>query len=362
MCNSSIENLNNVQKLVDKLPDDIDGAIINSEVNRRYFSSFYSSDGILLVTRKNVYLFVDSRYYEMAQQSINNIEIICSNNFCNDLHRVLNDEKCNNVAIEASRVCVKTFNDYREQLKNINLVADGRLDRIISNLRAIKSDEEINKISAAQNITDDVFSHILTFISEGMTEKDVATEIGKSILVQSGVLHFSMIVVSGSRTSLPHGAPSSKKIEHGDFITIDFGATLDGYNSDMTRTICMGCLSKKQQEVYDIVLEGQRIALENVRDGVPCRYVDALVREYFRKFGYDKEFGHGLGHGVGLEIHESPRLSFNSDDILCENMVVTIEPGIYLPSKFGVRIEDMVVVKKNGYENLAKSSKNLICI
>ena len=226
----------------------------------------------------------------------------------------------------------------------------------------IKTDYEIKKIEDAQKVTELAFNNVLKFISEGKTEIDIARELNTFILNNSDGLSFDTIVVSGSNSSLPHGVPSSKPIQKGDLITMDFGAVIDGYHSDMTRTVCFGKLSPEKQEVYNIVLSGQKLALNSVKEGICCSELDKLVREYFGKFGFDSEFGHSLGHGVGLDIHEKPFLSSRGNIELKKGMVVTIEPGIYLSGRFGVRIEDMILITESGYRNFTKCSKELICV
>ena len=349
-------------ELMKALPCDIDCGIISNSVNVKYFTKFSMTDGLLVVTHNDAYLLTDFRYYEMAKLYVKDISVICFNDLNAELENIFKNNSCFRVAIESSNVVVKAFKNYKERFKDITFVTDSRFDDIILNLRMIKTDYEIKQIEHAQEITELAFNNILNFISKDKTEIDIARELNAFILSNSDGLSFDTIVVSGSNSSLPHGVPSNKLIQNGDFITMDFGAIVDGYHSDMTRTVCFGGLSSEMEEIYNIVLSGQKLALEAVKEGVFCSYLDNLVREYFKKFGFDSEFGHGLGHGVGLDIHEKPSLSPRGNIELKKGMVVTIEPGIYLSGRFGVRIEDMILVTENGYKNFTKCSKDLICI
>ena len=349
-------------ELIKALPCDVDCGIISNSVNIKYFTKFSMTDGVLIVTHNDAYLLTDFRYYEMAKLCVKDISVICFKDLYAELGNIFKNNSCFRVAIESSNVVVKTFEHYKKRFKDIKFVTDSRLDDIILNLRMIKTNYEIQKIEQAQKITELAFDNVLNFISKDKTEIDVARELNSFILSNSYGLSFDTIVVSGSNSSLPHGVPSNKLIQSGDFITMDFGAIVDGYHSDMTRTVCFGKLSSEKEEVYNIVLSGQELALNAVKEGVLCSDLDNLVREYFRKFGFDSEFGHSLGHGVGLDIHEKPSLSSCGNVELRKGMVITIEPGIYLSGRFGVRIEDMILVTENGYKNFTKCSKDLICI
>ena len=241
--------------------------------------------------------------------------------------------------------------------------ADGAVDRAITSLRMIKSADEIALMKSAQEIAERAFTHILDFIKPGVTEREVSLELDYFML-RSGAeaLSFETIAVSGVNSSMPHGVPSDKKIENGDFVTMDYGAVCGGYHSDMTRTVAVGNVSAEQKKVYDTVLKAQLAALEAMRPGVRCADADRAARDVIEAAGYGEFFGHGTGHGVGIEIHEEPRVSPTAVDILETGNVVTDEPGIYLPGQFGVRIEDMVLITENGFENLTKAPKELIVL
>lgn len=227
----------------------------------------------------------------------------------------------------------------------------------------IKTEHEIECITKAVNIGDACFEHILGFIKVGVSEKQVADEIERFMFSHGAEgLAFDTICVSGVRTNLPHGEPTEKIIENGDFVTMDFGAVVDGYCGDMTRTIAMGCVTEEQRKVYEVVLNAQVTACNMIKAGVNCFDVDKTARDIITKAGYGEFFVHGLGHGVGTLVHESPTLNAKSEEILEENMVVTIEPGIYIPDKFGVRIEDLAIVTSFGIINKVKSKKELIIL
>ncbi len=227
----------------------------------------------------------------------------------------------------------------------------------------IKNDFEIESISNAAALGDQCFSHILGFIEPGMSEKQVADEIER-FLFEGGAeaLAFDTISVSGERGCLPHGEPTDKLIQKGEFLTLDFGAVINGYCGDMTRTVAIGSITSEQRNVYEIVLEAQLAAADFIKAGVRCFDADKIARDIIVKAGYGDYYPHGLGHGVGKLVHEAPTLNGKSEEILEKNMVVTIEPGIYIPDKFGVRIEDLAIVTDFGIINKVESKKELIIL
>ncbi|MDD6647219.1 MAG: M24 family metallopeptidase [Firmicutes bacterium] len=227
----------------------------------------------------------------------------------------------------------------------------------------IKTPDEILRIMKAAAMGDICFSHILEYIRPGMTELQVSDEIERTLMsLGAEGLSFPTICVSGVNTTQPHGEPTDKVIEDGDFVTMDFGAVVEGYCGDMTRTIAVGHVSEKQREVYDVVLRSQLAGLDACRAGVRCRDVDAVSRNIIKDAGYGEFYIHGTGHGVGTEVHEAPTLNSRSDEILAEFMPVTVEPGIYIPNEFGVRIEDLAIITEFGIINTVKSEKELIII
>ena len=225
----------------------------------------------------------------------------------------------------------------------------------------IKTEQELEYLAMAESIGDKAFMKMLDIIKPGMTELEVAAELEYLLKKEGGEgLAFSTIIASGVNSSMPHAIPGDKKLEVGDFITMDFGCKYKGYCADMTRTVVLGKANEKQKEIYNIVLKAQLAALDAIKAGIPGKAVDKVARDIIEEAGYGAYFGHGLGHSVGLFIHEGPRLSMKEETILQPNMTETVEPGIYLPGFGGVRIEDMVVITENGYKNLAQSPKELI--
>ena len=346
-----------------KLPQELDGVMITSEENRRYFTAFPSTAGVLLVSRCGSVFLTDSRYVEAAGKKITCCPVRETKNLKKELPDLMREFKINRLGIEAQRVTVSEYTRYCEMLNDVEIVADGSVDKAINSLRMVKSADEIASIKKAQAITEQAFDHILRFIKPGVTEREISLELDYFMLKNGAeALSFETIAVSGINSSMPHGVPSDKKIENGDFITMDYGAVCDGYHSDMTRTVAVGAVSDEQKKVYDTVLKAQLAALDVMRPGVRCSDADKAARDVMASAGYGAFFGHGTGHGVGIEIHEEPRVSPSAEDILEAGNVVTDEPGIYLPGCFGVRIEDMVLITEDGIENLTSSPKELIVI
>ncbi len=343
--------------------DKFDGALIFSEENRRYFTGFASTDGYLLVSADKAIFITDSRYIEAAQKKIQNCEVRLQGKTYSQLLETFIEMGVQRVAVEASRVSLAEFARLQEGLEPLYVLSDSTLDEIITAQREVKRPEEIEKILAAQKIAEDAFEHICGFIKPGKTEKEVALELDFYMLSHGAeALSFETIAVTGKKTSMPHGVPDDTVIQNGDFVTMDYGAVVDGYHSDMTRTVAVGEVSEEQKKIYNIVLEAQTAVCDGVKAGMTGKEGDALARDIIEKAGYGACFGHGTGHGVGVEIHEEPRFSPTCGATLAANNVVTSEPGIYLPGKFGVRIEDMVRITENGCENLTKCPKELIIL
>ena len=353
-----------INKLKAYLKEKNAAALIMSEENICYFTSFHSSNGYLVVTGDKAIFLTDSRYIEAAGNKIKTCdEILETKGMGKSLVPAIKALGVKTLMLESERVTVSRYNEICALFDGIDVVCDGDLDKTISDIRMVKNRSEIDKIITAQRIAERAFDHILGFIKVGKTEKEVALEL-EYFMLKNGAdgLSFETIAVSGKNSSLPHGVPSDKKIESGDFVTMDYGAITDFYHSDMTRTVAVGEVSSKQIEVYETVLEAQIKGLEAVKAGIKGKDVDAVSREIIRNKGYGDYFGHGLGHGVGVEIHELPSLNPTGEIILEEGHVVTVEPGIYLPGEFGVRIEDMAVVTKDGCENLTVCEKKLIVL
>lgn len=339
-------------------------ALVFSERNRRYFTEFPASDGALLVTAQEGYLLMDFRYEEAARYKAKYCEVEGFTNLQEKLSQLLVKNGVKEVYLEIDKLSVAQARKFETEFQKhgIGVVLDSTLDNAIRDQRMIKSPEEVKKIEASQAITDAAFSHILPFIKEGVTERELALEIEFFMRKQGAEnVAFELIVAAGKNGSQCHAVPSDNRVQKGDFITMDTGAMLDGYHSDMTRTVALGQVSDEQKAVYDTVLKAQLAVIEQVKPGMPCNEVDKIARDIIEK-DYPGTFGHGLGHGVGFEIHEWPRFS-RLDKTLCQaGMVVTDEPGIYVPAKYGVRIEDMLLITEEGCRSLTKSPKELICL
>lgn len=352
-----------LESLLKKLPEELDGAMITSEENRRYFTEFPSTAGVLIVSRGGSVFLTDSRYVEAAGKKIKCCPVRETKNLKAELPALMRELNIRRIGIEAQRVTVSDYAKYKDMLGGVEVSADGAVDRAITSLRMIKSADEIALMKSAQEIAERAFTHTLDFIKPGVTEREVSLELDYFMLRNGAeALSFETIAVSGVNSSMPHGVPSDKKIENGDFVTMDYGAVCGGYHSDMTRTVAVGNVSAEQKKVYDTVLKAQLAALEAMRPGVRCADADRAARDVIAAAGYGEFFGHGTGHGVGIEIHEEPRVSPTAADILEAGNVVTDEPGIYIPGRFGVRIEDMVLITENGFENLTKAPKELIVL
>lgn len=352
-----------IEKLQSVLPENADAALIVSEENRFYFTGFAASDGFLAVTRNNAIFITDSRYTEAAEKAIKDIPVILQTNIGSQLTEFFAAGGAVKIAVEADRLTLKNLSDFEKNTEGLVFVTDDSLMNAVNGLRTVKDRAEIECIKTAQTVAEIGFDHILGFIKPGLTEKQVQLELDYYMLSHGAeALSFQTIAVSGANSSLPHGVPSDKKIENGDFLTLDFGAVFKGYHSDMTRTVAVGSASDEMKKVYGTVLEAQEAGLAVLRGGISGKDADKAARDVIAQAGYGEFFGHGTGHGVGIEIHENPSSSPRSSFTLVPGDVVTVEPGIYLPGKFGVRIEDMALITENGFENLTKSPKHLIIL
>ncbi len=338
----------------------VDALLITSEYNRRYMTGFTGSAGVAIVSKDDAVFITDFRYTEQASEQVKDFRIV--------QHTATIFAE---VAEQAALMGVKTlgfekdtmtygmFELYNKAVKAEFVPVSGLVEKI----RLIKTPEEITIIKAACEIADNAFTHILGFIEPGKTELEVSNELEFFMRKQGATSSsFDIIVASGVRSALPHGVATDKVIEKGDFVTLDFGALYNGYISDITRTIAVGQPSDKLVEMYNVVLESQLLALEKVGPGMTGIQADAVARDYLTSKGYGEAFGHSTGHGIGLEVHEGPGLSFRSETILEPNMAVTIEPGVYLPGIGGVRIEDDILITETGNEILTRSTKDLIIL
>lgn len=357
--------MNKINRLREKLKaEKLDGILLLNDSNIRYMSDYSGSDAYVIITDHSSALITDSRYTEQAEEECKSFEIIRWGKPLLGLQETIQDICTKNgikkMAFESQHITFEVYDKMVKALPEVLLIPTSGL---VEDLRSIKTEEEIQCIRKAAQFADDAFTEILKYIRPGVSEKDVERELQYLIKKQGADdIAFSSIVASGKRSSLPHAIPSDKKIANGDFVTLDFGAMYKGYRSDMTRTIIMGAADDKQKEIYEIVKAAQATASKAIKAGTPCKVADAGARDYITNAGYGDYFGHGLGHGVGLDIHEEPYLSHASEKVLEAGNIVTVEPGIYLPNWGGVRIEDTVVVCENGIEVLTRSSKELIVV
>lgn len=339
----------------------LNAMLITNPYNMRYVSHFRGGEGILLISRKSRVLITDSRYTEAAKQE-SDFQV----EECNHLRKttdILNDwierEQLLTVGYEDASMLCSTFREYQTGLPAIKEWIP--LGVAVTRLRQIKTPDEIGYLRQAEAIGDAAFTKILDIIKPGMTELEIQAELEYRMMKcgASGT-SFDTIVASGIHSSMPHAIPSEKKVECGDFITMDFGCKYKGYCSDMTRTIVLGKANDKQKEIYQLVWKANHTVESLLHAGMVCKEVDRIARDVIADGGYGEYFGHGLGHSVGLEIHESPACNMRDTTVLMPNMIMTVEPGIYLPGFGGVRIEDMVVITENGHDNLSHSPKKLI--
>lgn len=357
---------NPVERLSDALlcGDSKKAALVFSERNRRYFTQFPATDGALFVTPEKAYLLMDFRYAEAARYQAKNCEVVDFDNLMATLSDLIKKHGAQAIYMETEMLSVAQARRFEKTFEKVGAQAllTDELDSAIRSLRIIKSPDEIEKIQASQAITDAAYEHILPYIREGVTEREIALEIEFFMRRQGAEnVAFDLIVAAGANGSQCHAVPSENPIKKGDFITMDTGALLDGYHSDMTRTVALGHVSPEQEKVYETVLKAQLAVIDSVRPGMPCCDVDKVARDIIEK-DYPGTFGHGLGHGVGFEIHEWPRFS-KLDSTPCEpGMVITDEPGIYLAGQFGVRIEDMLLITDTGCRSLTKSPKELVIL
>lgn len=356
--------MDRIQALVEKLPQEVDGALITSTVNRHYFTGLRSSAGVLLVTRKGCSALLDFRYIEVARRTIQSCEVILQEKLEEQLPQLVKKYGVRRLALETTYQTIGEMNRYQKLLPEVELLTDDRMDKAILRLRSIKDQEELGHIRDAQAITDKSFSEMLNVIKAGMTERQVAAEL-EYRLKKNGAdgLAFATIAVAGPNSSMPHGVPGDRPLQAGDFLTLDFGAASAGYCSDMTRTVAIGHVTEEMEKVYNLVLEAQLASIAKIAPGVPCVEVDAAARDLIYGAGYEGCFGHGTGHSLGLEIHEDPRFSTTAGEAVCQpGIVMSVEPGVYLSGRFGCRIEDIVLITPEGCQDLTHSPKELLIL
>ena len=336
---------------------EVEALLITNPYNRRYMTGFTGSAGIAIVSQDDAVFITDFRYTEQAAEQVKDFRIVQhTKTIFEEAGAQLKEMNIQTLGFEKDNLTYGLMELYDSQTDAKLVPVSG----LVEQLRIIKTDEELVILQQAADIADKTYEYICTKIRAGVTELEIANEMEfymrKLGATQSS---FDTIVASGVRGALPHGVASNKVIEEGDMITLDFGALYNGYISDMTRTVAVGEPSEQMKEIYQIVLDSQLLGVEKIGPNMTGKEADAIVRDYITEKGYGEQFGHSTGHGIGLEVHENPSLSFRSDTVLVPNMCVTVEPGIYVPNVGGVRIEDDLVITEDGNRRLTKSSKEL---
>lgn len=341
----------------------LDAALITDEKNQRYATGFAFTDGAVVVTRESAFLITDSRYTEAAQKTVaEDIAVLrfgAGKSLAERVREVLSECAVQRLGAEEGSLPHGAYLAWEESLGMSLLPCQS----VFNELRAAKDEDELASMRVAQSIAESALEDVLGIIRPGVTERDIAAEITYRLLKHGGEGNsFDPIAVTGANSSMPHGVPSDVPVKAGDFVTMDFGCIYDGYCSDMTRTVAVGHVTDEMQTVYDTVLNAQLAGIAACKAGVTGRDVDAAGRKIIEAAGYGDAFGHGFGHGVGLEIHEAPVASPRGEAPLPAGSIVTAEPGIYLPGRFGVRIEDMLYVIEDGCIDLTDAPKQLIVL
>ena len=353
--------MKNIEKYLTLLSGEVDGLLLTSRYSRHYGAEFDIAEGAAIVTKAGCRYYTDSRYIESAQNDIKGFEVVCVDGvgYVKLLNDAIADFGVTTLGFEENYLTVAELMMYEKGL-NAKLVP---YNKAINSFRGTKEDWELELMRKAQNITDKAFSEVITRIKAGMTELELQAELIYCLYKNGATgLAFDPIVVSGPNTSMPHGVAGERVIREGDFITMDFGASYMGYCSDMTRTVALGYATEEMKKVYNTVLEAQLAGLAISKAGVPGKDIDAAARKVITDAGYGEYFGHGYGHSLGLEIHEAPNPNARNDEGMPVGSVASAEPGIYLPGKFGVRIEDVCIYREDGNENITHSPKNLIIV
>jgi len=343
------------QKLAEQ---DLDAILITQPENRRYLSGFTGSAGVLLISQKQAVLATDFRYYEQVEKQAPDFRLAkITDKFKTLLPELVHQAGAKGVGFESTHLTVDQHQEWQEVAEGFELVPTKEL---VERIRAIKDEGELGKIRKAIALADEAFAHIVGFIEPGMTEKEVAWELEVFMRTRGAEkLAFDIIVGSGPNGAMPHATVSERAIRAGEPIVIDMGAMVDSYNSDLTRTICAGRPNDKFKEIHAIVLEAQLTAEQSIKPGMQGKQADGIARQVIEEAGYGENYGHPLGHGVGLAVHEKPGVGRLSEDVLEPGMVFTVEPGIYLPGWGGVRIEDIVVMSEDGVEVLTQARKDV---
>ncbi len=335
----------------------LDAMLITNRANVRYLTGFTGSSSTAIITMNSELLLTDFRYIEQANSEAVGWQVVhTKKSLLKTIARILKKKSYSKIAFESNSVSFNFFQELREELGKCKLVP---VKGWVEELRAVKTDSEKESLRTAGKLVDDSFRYALGILKPGKAEREIAIEMEYFVRKRkNAALSFDIILLSGANTSLPHGKPSSRILRKQDLVLLDFGVLFDGYCSDLTRTVCLGRMNSEQRKVYGVVLRTQEKALKILKPGIKASKPFSFARRMIQEAGYS--LNHGLGHGLGLEIHEYPRIGLGTRDTIKRDMVVTIEPGIYLRGKFGIRIEDMVLVKENGVELLTHSPKHVI--
>lgn len=354
----------NLDKVISWLGGD-EAALITSGVSKRYLTDFGSEDGTMLVTKNGGFFIIDARYFEHTEQQVTDplCKVILQENLYEQLGAVISENGVQRVYIEDEKLTVAQLSEFKRRFPDIVFDETNRLSDFMGQMRIVKTDEEIACITRAQRIAEAAFTKLLSNMRVGQTEKQIAAVLEFFMLeMGSDGVSFETIAASGVNSACPHAVPTDKPVRDGEFLTLDFGATYKGYHSDMTRTVVFGKPTDEMKNIYNAVWGANSDAIKAVKAGISGKLVDSVARSTLDAWGYEEYFTHGLGHGVGLEIHEAPNLNSRSGTTLREGMIVTIEPGVYIPGRYGVRIEDMCVVTKDGCKIITETPKTLIYI
>ena len=353
-----MKRVDNVREKLEEL--DLDALLVTNMYNVRYLANFTGTTGLVVITKEEAYFVTDFRYTEQAAAQAQGFEIIKNEGLIyEEVAKIVKKDNIQNLGFEDTNITYATFT-------KINEIIDCELKPVtglVEKLREVKTEDEIEIIQEAVNIAEKGFDYILGFVKPGITEIEVANELDFYMRKLGATeVSFDTIVASGIRSAMPHGVASDKIIENGDMVTIDFGCYYKGYVSDMTRSFAVGDPGEQLKEIYEIVYQANKKVAEVAKAGMTGAELDAVARDYITEHGYGESFGHTTGHGIGLEIHEGPAISFRNEEALVENNVITNEPGIYIPGLGGVRIEDDLVITKDGNYNLMSSPKELTII
>lgn len=352
--------MKNLEKYRSVLTDEVQGLLLTSRYSRMYAAEFDIAEGYAVISKTGARYFTDSRYIESAQNNILGFEVVdYKTDLFGCINQTIKEFGISSIGFEDEYLTVSEWKNLNDRV-DANMVP---MQKDINAFRASKEPWELDRMIKAQEITDKAFSEVCGRIQEGMTEKALCAELIYCLYKNSAEgLSFDPIVVSGPNSSMPHGVPGDRKLQKGDFITMDFGVLYQGYCSDMTRTVALGYATDEMKKVYQTVLNAQLAGIAISKAGVSGKEIDGAARGVISDAGYGEYFGHGYGHSLGLEIHEDPNCNPRNDQPLPLHAVCSAEPGIYLPGKFGVRIEDVVIMEENGCVDITKSPKNLIIL